>query len=94
MDDEPEINPGDAAMIKGCIEYVRSVTEPLKARILELEAREQVKFAGAWRSGAAFAKGSLVVYGGSLWIAKKDSVLRPNASEDFQLVVKKGSFSE
>jgi hypothetical protein len=94
MKDEPEIDPATQAMVDGCIAFVHATIEPLKASLAELQARPVIKFCGAWKSGEAYPKDGLVIYGGSLWIALRDSALRPNASGDFQLVVKKGSFSE
>jgi hypothetical protein len=91
---EPGMDPVNKAMIDGCVDFVNRSLAPLRAKVAELEARPVIKFCGPWRSGAAYPKDGLIVYGGSLWIALRDTTARPNASDDFQLVVKKGSFTE
>lgn len=45
---------------------------------------------GVYRPDTAYAKGDAVTYGGSLWIAQRETKARPDSSADWRLAVKKG----
>lgn len=46
-------------------------------------------YRGVWRDGAHKA-GDAVTWGGSLWIARRDTEARPEVNDDWQLAVKRG----
>jgi len=52
-----------------------SVTDPLKARIAELESRAAtgVEYRGVFEASAQYPRGSLVTRNGSLWLALTDA---------------------
>lgn len=45
---------------------------------------------GVFKEGSAYAKGDGVTYGGSFWIAQRDTGERPEASDAWRLAVKRG----
>jgi hypothetical protein len=45
---------------------------------------------GVYRDGNEYKAGDAVTWAGSLWIAKKDTSSKPDASEDWRLSVKRG----
>lgn len=45
---------------------------------------------GVYRAGEAYVKGDAVSFGGSLWIAQKDTAEKPETGEGWRLAVKKG----
>ena len=47
---------------------------------------------GVWKPGA-FKGGALVTDKGSLWLARKDTAMRPGVDGSWQLVVKNGTAS-
>jgi hypothetical protein len=66
----------------------------LQKRVSELEANQVTKYAGVWREGAAYARGTLVTHGGSIWHAYKDYPAKPGTSDSgWKLAVKRGAAS-
>ena len=59
-----------ARMSRQVGEWMREVVQPLMDRIDELEAREFVGLVGPWREGQEYKRGSVVLSGGSSWIAE------------------------
>lgn len=45
---------------------------------------------GTYRSGAQYQKGDMVTFGGSSWIAQRDTTAKPETSPDWRLAVKRG----
>jgi integrin beta 3 len=45
---------------------------------------------GVYKSGAEYLAGDCVTYGGSLWIAQRDTKSAPGTGDDFRLAVKRG----
>ena len=78
-------------------DFVQSQTEPLKARIKELETRLNevelggVKYFGTHSRVIDYKRGSMVTHNGSLWSAIKDCPQgKPGDTPDWHLVVKRG----
>jgi hypothetical protein len=47
-------------------------------------------YRGVYRDGGAYERGDAVTWAGSTWIARRDTVAKPDASDDWQLAVKRG----
>jgi hypothetical protein len=45
---------------------------------------------GVWKTGQAYEKGDCVSFGGSLWIAQRDTSSRPESDDTWRLAVKRG----
>lgn len=45
---------------------------------------------GVYRAGETYQKGDAVSWGGSLWIAQKETAAKPDGGEDWRLSVKRG----
>lgn len=45
---------------------------------------------GVFKSDAAYQKGDAVTWGGSMWIAQKDTSAKPETGDDWRLAVKRG----
>ena len=100
-----QLNSGQWQDMKALIEALAAVlpelvernTAPLHDRIEKLEAELKAKgpnladaFRGAWTAGSTYARGSLVVQDGGMWLALADSDHKPGATEAWRLVTKKG----
>ena len=48
------------------------------------------EYKGAYREGAAYEKNDMITYGGSTWIAMKDTSGKPEKSPDWKLCAKRG----
>ncbi|MCK1467844.1 hypothetical protein [Bradyrhizobium sp. CW10] len=72
-------------------EFVVKATEPLKARIAELEST-QLKYCGVWDRFKTFPANAIVTDQGSAWISKTETRgIRPGDGNAFwQLAIKKG----
>ncbi|MCK1483418.1 hypothetical protein IVB25_11960 [Bradyrhizobium sp. 193] len=72
-------------------EFVARATEPLKARIAELEST-QLKYCGVWDRFKTFPANAIVTDQGSAWISKTETRgIRPGDDNAFwQLAIKKG----
>lgn len=84
--------PGLMAAIGPTIaEFVVKATEPLKARIAELEST-QLKYCGVWDRFKTFPANAIVTDQGSAWISKTETRgIRPGDDNAFwQLAIKKG----
>ena len=53
-------------------------------------ADAQVKFAGVWKRGEAYSKGSFATHQGSGWHCNADTTAEPGTSPDWTLAVKRG----
>jgi hypothetical protein len=47
--------------------------------------------AGIWKEGAVYSEGDGVTQGGSFWIAQTTTSVKPGASEEWRLAVKRGN---
>ena len=73
-----------------CASYPALVTNPLVARIKELEAK-QLKLGGVWKASERYTENTLVSFQGGLWLARADTDTRPGAgSPAWRLAVKSG----
>jgi hypothetical protein len=72
--------------------HLISVIERLKGRILELEMRPRMMYAGTWNVEKTFYLGDFCTSGGSLWACLKSNTgVKPGSSPDiWQLAVKHG----
>lgn len=50
-----------------------------------------VIYRGVYKEGQVYQKGDAATFGGSLWIAQKDTKTKPGTHEDWKLAVKRGS---
>ena len=60
----------------------------LEDRVKDLEGAIP-RYCGVYRAGEAYAKNNIVTFGGSMWIALRDTTTKP-PSEDWRLCVAKG----
>ncbi|MPZ31447.1 MAG: hypothetical protein GEV13_10695 [Rhodospirillales bacterium] len=88
-------------ILDGIAPAVANLLSPMAKRIKELEATVTAlqqanektladSFRGAWMAGTVFARGSLAVHDGSLWIALANSDQKPGTSADWKLICKRG----
>jgi hypothetical protein len=87
-------------LVRSLAPAILKLIRPLELELIELRSRLQeieqrpsgVKYAGIWRTDATYGEGSLCTLGGSLWIAKADSIgARPGTDADaWALIVKRG----
>lgn len=50
-----------------------------------------VIYRSVYKDGAVYQKGDAVTFGGSLWVAQKDTKAKPGTHEDWRLAVKRGA---
>jgi hypothetical protein len=66
------------------------LVDPLKRRIAALES-SQLKYAGVFREGVTYRRGSIVSHGGSAWHADEETTdQRPGTGPGWRLMVKRG----
>jgi hypothetical protein len=82
--------------------YLQTVArEELAKRVIDLEAKladieakglaGAMSYAGVWRDGQSYAKGTCVTSSGSLWHANRDTSERPGQGDSgWQLMAKRG----
>lgn len=68
-------------------EFVRAAVKDEVQRQVTAPLAEAYK--GVWKPGA-FKHGDVVTWGGSIWLAKRDTEDRPESSDAWTLIVKKG----
>ncbi len=68
-------------------EFLRSVVHEEVQQQVSAPLAEAYK--GVWKA-EAYKRGSAVTWGGSLWIARRDTEAKPEANDDWQLAVKRG----
>jgi hypothetical protein len=80
------------AMLDTILKIIEAATTPLHARIKALEERPTIEYKGVFEAGVTYHKGECVTHAGSLWIAKHDTMLKPDEHDgrDWQLCVKRG----
>ena len=82
-------------------EFVAQEVGPLVARLAAAEAElEKLKaappptlvdsYAGTWHP-REHQRGNTVTWGGSLWLAMRDTTSKPGGGDDWKLVVKRGA---
>jgi hypothetical protein len=79
-----------AALAPVIHDHVEKVTQPLRNRITELEAKPEMKYHGIWSEKTSYPVGSFVTDGGSVWFCSKRSTERPGTSDSWQLACKRG----
>jgi hypothetical protein len=79
-----------AALAPVIHDHVEKVTQPLRNRITELEAKPEMKYHGTWSEKTSYPVGSFVTDGGSLWHCNKRTTERPGTCEGWTLAVKRG----
>ena len=86
-----------AEMVTAVKDFVARAISPaenriaaLEARIVALESRKQLSYAGVWKEGEAYAAGEIVTLGGSAWHCNAPTSSRPGDDSSFTLMVKRG----
>lgn len=69
--------------------HAREARIDLEKRVAALEARPELKDAGVWREGTAYAPGNIVSHAGSAWICNKATEGKP-PGDGWRLLVKRG----
>ncbi len=73
------------------IKRLKPRLEALEKEVADLRVKSLADaFRGTWMPGTVFARGSLAVHDGSLWLAMVDSSEKPGASGDWKMVTKRG----
>ena len=74
-------------------EEIAKAMEPLRERIAGLEnEQKQYRFMGHWDESTEYLKNNQVEFGGSCWIALRDTRARPSTDcpRDWDLMAKRG----
>lgn len=79
-----------APVIKELLKMRDDRIAALEARVVELEQRPELKWAGIFDPMRAYAAGSLVTRSGSLWLATALTAQQPGSSADWKLICKQG----
>lgn len=90
------------AIVKGLVpaihehvaKQITAATNPLLARIAELEARPALKYVGVWRADTIYRPGEITTDHGSSWHCERSTTQRPGVNEDWTLMVKRGRDSK
>lgn len=73
---------------------MRKRIKELEKTVADLQAQKSFNladvFKGVWMPGTTFARGSLAVWDGSLWLSLVDTEQKPGASVEWKMVTKKG----
>ncbi|MGB3501861.1 MAG: hypothetical protein WBA44_09570 [Mesorhizobium sp.] len=93
MTKRPETARLSDALIEGARRYIDEALNGFNARIKALEtASHELKFMGVHQRALDYRRNNLITHDGSLWIALKDTPSgKPGASDDWQLVAKRGA---
>ncbi len=76
---------------KGINEILTARLLALERRIMELESKPMLKYAGTWRSGETYPEGRLITHQGGLWLSTETTSGTPGTdASGFRLIVKKG----
>lgn len=80
-------------LVGGAKKYIDKALDDFNDRLAALETAEnQMRFMGTFQRAIDYRKNNLLTHDGSLWIALKDAPAgKPSASEDWQLVAKRGA---
>jgi hypothetical protein len=75
-------------------EFFAKSAAPIFERLDALEqASKQTladSFRGTWQPGNSYARGSLCLWDGSLWLSMGDTAVKPGSGDDWRLVTKRG----
>jgi len=83
-------DPATIAEMEALLVRMRKL-ETLEQRVKALEARPAAPgYKGVWKEGIGFEPGAMVTHGGSLWVCKATTILKPGTSDAWQLAVKRG----
>lgn len=91
-----EVNVGRVAGDKGDpgadgIASEEDLEARIEARFRDLQARTLADlYRGVWKAGESYRRGDTVTWGGSLFLALSNTRAKPESTEDWQLITKRG----
>jgi integrin beta 3 len=70
------------------MEFVRTVVQDEVQK--QVNAPMATAYKGVWKDGTEYKNGSVITWGGSLWLSKADTFAKPEKTNDWVLIVKHG----
>lgn len=86
--DDPSV-----ALVVDAIQQIRAENDGLRSEVAELRTKSSgLQYLGVWEPNDTYACGSAVTWGGSLFIARRDTAAKPGSDGDtgWTLAVKHG----